>query len=311
MNKKQIYNILLKSSGFILLILILLRLDIQQITDNLVNINFIAISPLFFLFLCIMYLKTQRFKILLVNSGINIAGQNLFSIYAGSFLPGAITPGRIGEVIKYKMIKGKNNDNNLKFTLSVQDRIWDVSFVLLIGSLYFIYVINNMVYLLFILPFLLLFIFTSLWPETIIQAMASLLSKYFSNSSFAKKINNLSKRIIKLSPKHLAGCLIFTIISWLIYFFQAYLLFSATGLTYSFVFLSCVIATAGLIALLPISIAGIGTRDLALVGLFSLSGKSPETGIVLSACLLLIFLANCIISLPFWMYESRSIATPV
>ena len=311
MNKKRMYNILLKSSGFILLIMILLRLDVKQITNDLVNINFLAISPLFLLFLCYSYIKAQRWKILLINSGINITGQNLFSIYAGSFLAGAITPGRIGEVIKYKMIKGNDYDNNLKFALSVQDRIWDVSFVLLIGSLFFFYVINNMFYILFILPFVLLFIFTSFWPETIIQAMASLLSKYFSNSSFAKKINNLSKRIIKLSPKHLAGCLILTIFSWVIYFFQAYLLFSATGLTYSFVFLSCVIATAGLIALLPISIAGIGTRDLVLVGLFSLSGKSPEAAIVLSACLLLIFLANCIISLPFWMYESRSLTTPV
>ncbi len=311
MNKKQMYNIFLKSSGFILLIIILLRLDMKQITNYLVNINFLAISPLFFLFLCIMYLKAQRFKILLINSGINITGHNLFSICTGSFLAGAITPGRIGEIIKYKMIKGNDYDNNLKFALSVQDRIWDVSFVLLIGSLFFFYVINNMFNILFILPFVLLFIFTSFWPETIIQLMASLLSKYFSNSSFAKKINKLSKRIIKLSPKYLVKCLILTIFSWIIYFFQAYLLFSATGLTCSFVLLSCAISTAGLIALLPISVAGIGTRDLALVGLFSLSGKSSEAAIVLSACLLLIYLANCIISLPFWMYQSRSLTTPI
>ena len=54
----------------------------------------------------------------------------------------------------YKFIKNEINkfqkivyDNNLKFTLSVQDRIWDVSFVLLIGSLFIIHVINNLFYI--------------------------------------------------------------------------------------------------------------------------------------------------------------------
>ena len=77
MNKKQMYNILLRSSGLILLILILLRLYLDKIVYILSNIIFLEILPVFLLFLCIMYLRAQRFKILLVNSGINIADRYL------------------------------------------------------------------------------------------------------------------------------------------------------------------------------------------------------------------------------------------
>jgi len=310
-NKKQTYKILLRSSGIIILILILLKVDIEKVLEGLKNINFIIYSPLFLIFIAHSYVKSQRWKLILVNSRINITGNKLFFIYVASFLPGAITPGRIGEIIKYKMLKNKELDQYLGFTLSLQDRIWDVSFTALIGSVFFLYVLNNVFYSMLILPCLVLFIFASMRPESVVRYIGIFLSRVFPETGYIKKMIGLSKNIVPLSKKNLLLCLILTITSWVIYFVQVYVLFSATGIRYSFIFVFSVTSAAGLVALLPISIAGIGTRDLALVGLFSLSGKSSEDAIVLSFCMLMIFFANCIISLPFWMNESNSLAMSI
>ena len=309
MNKNKTYKILMRSSGVILLVLILLKLDTRKILESLANKNMLLIFPLFSVFLGHTYFRVKRWRLLLVNSKLNITGKNLFSIYVGSFLPGAITPGRIGEIIKYRMLKSKKFDSDLGLVLSVQDRIWDISLPLLIGSMFMVYVSNEILYVLYFLPCVIIFIFASLRPELVVCFIVGILQKYLPNVGFTKKMFVLSKNIIPLSKVDLIKCLIFTIFSWLTYFLQVYFIFCATGIKYSFIFVSCAIAAAGLIALLPISIAGIGTRDIALVGLFILSDKPPEAAITLSTCILLIFLANCVISFPFWIYESKSLVT--
>ncbi len=305
-SKKHIRKALIRGSGIILLVIILLKLNVQDILQTLSNINIIAVLPLFFLFLALSYFKTKRWKLLLNNSRIHVVGKNLFSIYVGSFLIGAVTPGRLGEVLKYQMLMGKELDKDLGFVLSVQDRIWDLSFTLLTGSFFLVYVLHEIVYLLIFLPGLLVIIYMAMYPESFVSYVSGVLSKMFPKSRLTQKLCIVAGNMVRLSPKNLLQCAMFTVASWGVYFSQVYLFFRATGITYNFIFLSCVIAAAGLITLLPISIAGIGTRDMALVGLFSLSGKPPETAIVLSACILGIFFANCLISFPFWMYMSHS-----
>ena len=172
-------KVLIRFSGIILLLLVLLKVDTKTIVQELSHIKFLIISPIFLLFLVLSYIKTKRWQVLLLNSRVNITGKNLFSIYIGSFLIGAITPGRIGEILKYKMLMGEELDNDLGFVLSVQDRIWDLSLTLLIGSFFLVYVLHDIVYCVFFLPGLLIFIYVSMYPESFMNYVGVLFSKIF------------------------------------------------------------------------------------------------------------------------------------
>lgn len=297
-------QILLKSSGLLLLAFILWKSDRHAIAAAFAQVSITQIFPAFFLFLALSFLKTERWKILLNNSGMNSQNNPLFAIYVGAFLIGAITPGRIGEIFKYKMVTGKELDSDAGFVLAVQDRIWDLSFTLIVGSAFLLWLFPEISYVIGFFPWCCWLLSLTYFPEIYVRWLAQAGKRFIPDNRVTRRLSLLSESMSPLSAKDMGKCTLLTIGSWCIYFFQVWWVYRATGAIEHLVFLACVTAAAGLIALLPISIAGIGTRDMALIGLFSLSGRPPAAAVVLSACILAIFLANCLISFPFWLFLS-------
>ena len=85
------------------------------------------------------------------------------------------------------------------------------------------------------------------------------------------------------------------IISWIPPFIYGYLLALAIGIDTGVLFFVLIIPVLSLLDLLPISISGIGTRDIALIFLFSLKGISPEQAVAFS--LLYLFMSYWLIAL--------------
>ena len=309
MRNTKFWKLLLRCSGIAVFLLIFYKIDVQYIFHELSNINWFTVSPLFLIFLGLSYFKTKRWELLLFNSHIATDGKNLFVIYVASFLIGAITPGRIGEIMKYKLVADARNDTHVGLVLAVQDRIWDLCFTLIVGASFLVYLSPHPVFVLFFLPAVLGLVAIAMYPEVSLRILGKGLSSLFPHAIFPRRLKDLAAGMVRLSFRNHLQCLGLTCLSWMTYFTQVNLLFRATGLQYHVLFVSGVVASAGLVALLPISVAGLGTRDAALVGLFSLAGYPAEPAVVLSACILMIFLANCVLSLPFWMYIGRSLGT--
>ena len=74
-----------------------------------------------------------------------------------------------------------------------------------------------------------------------------------------------------------------------------------TGVT--FLYFSFAITIAGLITLIPISIAGIGTRDAALIVLFLPLSIQKEQIIVFSALILMIYLFSALVGFICWLIK--------
>jgi hypothetical protein len=85
------------------------------------------------------------------------------------------------------------------------------------------------------------------------------------------------------------------IIAWIPPFFYGDLLARSLGIDLGLFFFILVIPVISLLDLLPISISGIGTRDLALIFLFGLQGISAEQAIAFS--LLYLFMSYWLIAL--------------
>lgn len=78
-----------------------------------------------------------------------------------------------------------------------------------------------------------------------------------------------------------------TVLAWLLQMLQGWVFLQALGLPLGVVDLVAALTLAALLALLPVSVAGIGSRDLALVYFFGLAGVAPSGALAYSFCVIL------------------------
>jgi uncharacterized protein (TIRG00374 family) len=81
-----------------------------------------------------------------------------------------------------------------------------------------------------------------------------------------------------------------SVISWLCLFLRNYLYACALGINVSFIYFLFIWPIIFLITLLPISIIGIGVRDVALILFFAFLGISKEHAVSLSVLEIILFL---------------------
>ena len=91
-----------------------------------------------------------------------------------------------------------------------------------------------------------------------------------------------------------------TLFSWVFYYLEMYIFTKALGLEISFLNITAIVSVTALVALIPITIAGIGTRDAALVLLFSQLNLSKESAIAFSSLLLLRMIINTLVCSIGW-----------
>ena len=98
--------------------------------------------------------------------------------------------------------------------------------------------------------------------------------------------------------------LVMTLAAYALFFGQAKLLAVALGLNIGMPYLAVSLSVAGVITLLPISFAGLGTRDAVLIALFSPLGPNPEQAVAFSTLFFLVFyVASGIIGALAWQLK--------
>lgn len=79
---------------------------------------------------------------------------------------------------------------------------------------------------------------------------------------------------------------LFTCLSYFVFFLQCFILANALGLTIDYVTIALFMAMSNLISFIPVSVSGLGTRDATLIFLFALVGLKPELAV---SCAFLVF----------------------
>ena len=98
-----------------------------------------------------------------------------------------------------------------------------------------------------------------------------------------------------------------TFFGWVLYFLTMYLLALSIDINISFLYLATCVSIAAVITLIPISIAGIGTRDVTLIILFSYLGLSKELAVSFSIMILFMYAVNGLIGLAAWLKKPVSV----
>jgi len=298
MNKKLKY--LLHLLGPVIFIYILFQIDFGLLKKELLNVN------IYFLFLAVFFmivqiiLRSLRWQVVLKGVGIKLKLITSVSLYWLGMFVGVITPGRIGELAKVYFLKNRGENIFRSFFSVLFDRIVDVITLLLMGFLIFLFFLKDIgIYVLIIglsLILFLIFIFLlidkrSFLHKIFVRMIGKILpadSEEYSQFTFSK----FWQSVKDIKKKQIFPFLFYLITAWLFYFTTRYMTSLALGLEFSFLEISVISALVAIVLILPISVAGLGTRDVSMIYLFSLFGLTVEIALLFS---LLVFTMDLLV----------------
>lgn len=295
----------LRYIGLIFFLVVIIRLiDFKEVKTILLSVSYVYIILAITGLLLLYITKTIRLYMLLNYKKIHYPFIKLLQILFISNFIGFITPGRIGELTKIVYLK---QDNDIKvsssFPIVLIDRFFDVYFLLLISLVGF-YVFN----IIHIQMLLLLLVCIVIMPvifgnNQIFHYLNKMINK--NNRGWVNYIFETYRNFVDLiCPQIFIKGFISTSIAYLILFSQSYLIAKSIHLDTSLINIAWVVSIANCISYLPISVSGIGTRELSIVYFFNL--MSINESIALSYSFLLFFVFNIIgglIGVLMWFYK--------
>lgn len=285
--------------GIFIFIFILFKIDINKSLEIIAKSNPLLIIIAIIAGIPPIILRNLRWQKFLKNEGIIIKFSETFLVYFYAIFWGSITPGKIGEFSKIIYLNKKGVSWGISTASVIFDRLFDIITILILGFLgLFIFFgdIKRLIHIFLIIGAIILsFIFVLYFNKNFIK---NILKKIISKLPIKNSLNvtdevvdNIFNSFKKPSLILLSGTII-SIAAWILYFFQLYILSKAIGINLTFILTSAIIAIITTLNLIPITISGIGTRDLTLVLLFSQIGLGKEEAISFSIMILLTFVAG-------------------
>jgi len=297
----QIVRRLLPIIGISIFIYLLIKLDITKIFREIENLNWDYIFITFVLALIFFIVQTFKWFIIAKKQKVKIPFKDAFKIDIIANFYGFITPAKLGSIIradylrKYEGGKGKGISN---FAI---DKVLDLSSLFFLTILFgFIFYQSKKVISLNYL-FLLIGIFLTLILFSLIFYKKEY-SRFLLRFVYKRFIPEKAKEKAKLAfdsfyeniPPISFLFLVFfvNLISWVINYSIIYYVGLSIGINAPFgVFLS-ILPISTLVAQIPITINGLGTRELTMISLFGLFGI--EAVKVFSMSILSIVIINVI-----------------
>jgi len=297
--RKANFNFIIKYFGLIILVIILLKLDLI-----LLKYEILKIDPTF-LFLAMiiniphLFIKSYRWNYLLKQQRINYSAVQSFLVYMSSLYVGFITPGRLGEFVKTLYLKSDKGINISKgFSSVLVDRLFDLYLLIILGfiGLWQFGVLGKLSDTFFIFSVVVMLTPLITLHKKIMGKLINILYKVAVVKKVKGKIEESSEDFYGglnqlINPKLLVSGLL-TCLGYFIFFIQSYLIVMAMGLSINFITITLFMAISNLVSFIPISIAGLGTRDVTLIYLFSLIGLMPEFAVSYAFLVFLTFFVS-------------------
>ncbi len=280
--------------------LLLRKINFDMLINYLsrVNIDYLLVS--LFLTVPLFMLKIKRWRMILSDLGIELNTKRSITIYGAGLFLGQITPGQIGEIIRGYLLSRKGFSLKKALNSVLIDRLLDLFILVFISFFGFIYFIKiSIIYkiALTIIPvYVLLFIFKSKKFLALFEFDFKLFKLIKDNFDIISTVFRNRKLIIQLSSLSLLSFLVTTL--------RAHYLLKSISINMPFLDLNFCMAIANTVSLLPISVAGIGTRDYTMIYIFNGYDLSSESAITFSFLIFLVaYVLNVIWGFVAWIIE--------
>jgi len=276
---------ILRLIGIILFIVILFRVDLSKVWIQIQSVGILYLILAIIFQIILLYLKALRWHLLNDATSSKKRILQSFGEFFESYAIGVVTPGRLGELIKAGHSVGRDNKINAGLRV-VAERGIDIGFFLFIAGLAaFLTDLLNMGkvwglgitgsgILAMLVSSLLLF---SDRAVAIINKIISLFIRNKNSAFFARKSRSLSAN---------TWIFLLSILSNISYFISCFYLAKGIGLSLNFLESSIGVAFAGLLNMLPVTVMGLGTRELTF--LFVFQELNPDKVLAFSGLVFLV-----------------------
>ncbi|MCX6175434.1 MAG: lysylphosphatidylglycerol synthase transmembrane domain-containing protein [Ignavibacteriales bacterium] len=276
--------------GIILFIIILTRLDFGRIENQLIHFKWVWLSVYALSLILMLLFKVLRWGTALSRQGINYSISKVFAINAITSFWGIVTPGRLGEFGKVLFLQ-KDNYSFAKSSVSIIiDRLYDITILLFLGIFSLVYFFSLLdpnigifvtIFILIIGCLILIYFLKKDLRDLLKKAVKFFLSKEKYNK-LAKEWNIFKSDFGTVFSSTIVPMFLYSILAYLCYYVQIYVVALGFGVNISFIYLGLCSSLAALISLIPISIGGLGTREVVFLFLLSKVSISSETAVLIS-----------------------------
>ncbi|HIH44906.1 MAG TPA: flippase-like domain-containing protein [Candidatus Methanoperedenaceae archaeon] len=282
--KDKVFNVKTLISfivSFLILYLLFSRVSLADFLNSLARVNLPLYLLAFFIYYLAFPLRGLRWKILLENIGLRKGVVPLTGIIFLSWFANTLVPAKLGDVYRGYLCK-KNYGLSISKSVGTVfiERVFDVvSLVLLFGISGFaifgthlpqaIYASLVMGALIVILIALLIFIIKS---RILLGRLPERIETYF--SEFRAGTSSIGAGFMRVAS--------LTFIIWLLESASLYVVIISAGLDVPLQVAVFTAMASALLTALPLTPAGLGTVEFAIVGILSIIGIQAEAGLTVA-----------------------------
>jgi len=301
--KSKLNSIIKISVTIAILLFLLWKVEFNTVgfgeTLRSVRTGYFLLSLLGVIF--VLGIKSLRWRMLIRNEGVIYSKYKAFAAFMSSDAIGIVTPGRIGEIARLYYVRQETTISfYAAFKTIVSDRIFDFTMLGwfgLSGLLFYFRTLGDYPGIYYASGVLVLFVFA--YVVTI-----KLLAKILKYKKVARLpiIRFIYESFLAVVGKRSLRMWIITVTAYFLYFGFSWLIMISLHLTPSYIDVVFIMSIMSLSTIIPLSVAGFGTREATLVLLFSYYGLASETAISFSLMhFTAFFLWGGLIGLVFWL----------
>jgi uncharacterized protein (TIRG00374 family) len=295
-SRNMVWTKLVRCLGIIFFLYLILTADFHTLYNRWEKISWLYIFPLPFISGLMLTLRAARWRLLLKTQGVCISPRATWVTYAMGVFWGMVTPGRLGDLTKAFYVHERTGfDWSRSLSSALVDRlldigfmgvaaIWAVTYLGFPNKIFAIILNSNFVFMsgLIFAIFLILI--------TMMKAFRHAEKSWFLFASKLKIGMNDAKVMLKIEGWN---CVLLTFLAYGLYFILTIFLAKSIKLPLMSFQVVAAIILVGIASYLPISIAGLGTREAML--LLVMNQLEIENGLELTLIFSSMFFVFCFV----------------
>lgn len=302
-------RLLFQTLGVALFAVILARVDLGEIGSAYRHIRPLPALAGVALLFALTLLKAQRWRAIVRAQGPAVGLGRAFRIYAASLYLGVVTPGHVGDFAKTLYLANRGLPVGRALMSSVADRLLDVvalavfgfaSLLLAPGIFENQLLVSSIVAVAAAIAVAGFFLRRDILTR-LVRGMVAAFPRGRLREGIDRAVTEGLGDFAVVRGRVLAKVVGLTIAAWTAHYLFFVIFARALGLEAGTLFVVVCVSAAVFTSLVPVSISGLGTRDLVLILIFARAGLSREAAVTFSFSFILVYLVQGITGLVCWL----------
>ena len=285
------FRVLVPLLGFVLLGYVLSRQDYTALGRAFARLSALTIAEAALFFFANALLKSIRFQRMLLAQQLPLPMPVAIASFFASLFYGQVTLGRVGELYKTEALLERGVPLGIALSSSLYDRLLDLAVVTVLAAVLGAAVVGDTraAIAAAVMVVILLALGLAVLRARALSNIAPVrkLRAWLDGRRGGRGLVSMLAQVVSgldplLRPSFLVPAMAWTAIAWLGYFGSLWCLADGIGIEASRVAITAASALGALSALLPVTVSGLGAREVIFMHVLGLSGVDSEEAVALS-----------------------------